>query len=115
MTTPISDATLAIVKAEAECGFIAGIEGETVLRVIERLAKAEALAKLEEVIAVLRGVPDAYAEAQRNGEETGQRRATAAIVADLRGADPWHGVDPHTANFLATRYERGDHITEAKP
>ena len=43
----------------------------------------------------------------------GQRRATAAIVEDLRSAKPWHGVDPHTSTYLAARYERGDHLPRA--
>lgn len=88
MTTPMSDSTLAIVKAEAECGFIAGIEGETVLRVIERLAKAEA---------------------ERDA-------AVAAIVAWLRvgDADLIAETTQRSMDTLADAIERGDHLTEAK-
>jgi hypothetical protein len=39
----------------------------------------------------------------------GKRRATAAIVADLQAKRTIH----HSA--MAARYERGDHLTEAKP
>jgi hypothetical protein len=83
------------------------------------------------VIAVLRGVPDAYAEAQRNGEETGQRRATAAIVAWLRvdngrcdcsarsegecACGAWSDYKQLPLEVIADRIEAGDHITEAKP
>ena len=29
----------------------------------------------------------------------------AKVVAWLRSADPWHGLDPHTANCIANRLE----------
>jgi hypothetical protein len=49
----------------------------------------------------------------------GERRATAAIVADLTGLRKDAGDAKQGVAFwlekLITRYERGDHITEAKP
>lgn len=49
------------------------------------------------------------------GIAEGERRATAAIVADLRKEHTLFHIDRAALVCLSNRYERGDHITEAKP
>lgn len=73
-----------------------------------RLAAAEA--ERDAAVARAEALADSYSKPFAAQVAEGERRATAAIVADLRlqGRTYWDG-DPD-ADELADRYERGDHL-----
>ena len=115
MTTPMSDEKLAGLRKRLQWqqrvhGNQAAHEANLAIEALiaERDAALKCVEAADKIVATFEpAIADAMAE--------GQRRATAAIVADLRGefqADDAGGGD--LAHWLATRYERGDHITKAK-
>ncbi len=125
MTTPNDDGTaIAIVLRNSVITFGGVVQTKLGDRAAERLAKAEADrdAAVEREMA-WRGK---YKEAEVDlsfAIETGERRATAAIVADLKAEAirvakeyPGSAGRKYAAALddAAYRYERGDHISEAK-
>jgi hypothetical protein len=88
----------------------------TIERLLEALAKAEAerdaaIKCVEAADKIVAAFEPAIADAMAEGE----RRATAAIVAWLRGDALGVRKHGYFGDDLADAIERGEHLTEAKP
>jgi hypothetical protein len=110
---PATDAEIALYKTFIRDG-VDEFNGELVAELIARIEaliaeRDAAVARAELSEAELSGVKEYLPTAIAESIAEGERRATAAIVADLRAKRTIHH------NAMAARYERGDHITEAKP
>ena len=129
MTTPMSDEDLDALRKRLQWqqrvhGNQAAHEANLAIEALiaERDAAVAANARLQIQLPnnnadTIRRCAQALAEWEAALERIGERRANAAIVADLKALrhhEAYYRISLELDN-LATRYERGDHITEAKP
>ena len=103
MSEPISDAELARIKQYGVSFGLKLYRQPTIADLITRLAAAEA--ERDAAVARAEALADSYSKPFAAQVAEGERRATAAIVADLR-----EFAASDRAKHFADRYEAGDHL-----